>query len=112
MNRPAQTSMLPETADALEQAKLRLRDALSRLENTVEGNANATQEALAAGANEKQEEINKLKHENKHLREELAQLQARIGEAQIQVTNYKKVNEEAAKRMDSLIAELKQTVAA
>lgn len=100
---------------SIDGAKERLRSALSRLENVVEGKIEAArkQAKVPAPANnaeiaETKEKLEESKKETEHLREENRALHSQVGAAQEKTRALEKVNSKATERVDALIKDLKK----
>ncbi len=100
-------------ARALKDAENRLQDTLARLDGSVASALVAQSGRHSSDDFEQtiatyQRQMTDLHSENKHLREEVQNLQRQIGADQHAVTHYKQLCEEATKRIDELLVELEQ----
>ena len=106
----------------LDKAKKNLRDTIERLENAVEKKLEQTQNSLALDTAKKIETLNQeitdlhknyddKKDEISHLREENSKLQAEVGQGINLRKEMEIKNRETAKRIDELIAEVKNYLA-
>lgn len=111
LTKEERVTMSKLTNKPLESAKDRLRNSLAQLENIVEqalqqSRKNPAANQSASPAAEK--ELKLLQEENRHLREEIQTLQAQVGKEQQKAAKYKKLNEDAAQKVDRVLVQMKQ----
>ena len=101
----------------LETAKGKLRDALNRLEKTVEEKIKAAGSSASPSDNQisidfssAKDELNEVKKENNHLREENTSLQSKIGSEELKARSLKEVNNKVTKHIDEIINQLNFTI--
>ena len=98
-------------ARTLQQAEDRLQHVLEQLHQAAESARSDTlgrhsSEDYQQTIQQYQDRLTELDNENKHLREEVSALQRQNGAAQDSIVHYKKVCDEATKRIDELLNEL------
>lgn len=105
--------------EKLEISKERLRNALTRLEDVVQKKIKLVESrAKAQIANAQKggdvsvirQEVDKMKNEINHLIEEKSELQNQVGKEKEANRNLKLINQEASKRVEDLISELKEII--
>jgi len=101
----------------LDTAKIKLRDALSRLEKTVEEKIKAATNLTSSSDSQisidfssAKDELNEIKKENEHLREENSALQSKAGSEELKARSLKEANNKVTKRIDKIISQLNVTI--
>lgn len=99
----------------LDSAKVRLKGALGRLETTVEAKIEASKKVAFASPSAKElidikAELEELKNEGYHLRDENRNMQSLVGEEQEKNRKLAKINSQVSERVDGLIKEIKKVM--
>ena len=109
MNIKSEQLSKEDESQELEQAKDRLRDALTKLESIVETRVTQANDNGEPNG-DTQERIQNLFDENKHLKEENQGFRTQIGKEQAKIKSLAQTNTQAVERIDSLILEIKQVL--